>query len=301
MHCRAAAVITFFAVTAFAEGPPPVKAPPAKPATGPLFVGVVASLNDEVAKQQADALALWASGALKQPVQARVFADQESLAQAVGKAQVDLALMGPLAWFRIDGKAKVNLVFRTVRNGRATYRAVLFAGPKSKLKDLVTLKQAKNLKVAWVETSSATGYVIPKGQLLVAGVDPAQLFETQDFLGTHEAVCTAVWEGKYDVGATFSDPSEKGLKLSGCEGPLGKRAVALKPLVVSEEIPNDVLVAAPGVSAEQLAALRATGKLDATTPEGRKALGQAFLAEGVADVTEADLVPVRKALEAFSR
>ncbi len=287
------------ATAALAQGAPPAK--PAPAARGDLFVGVVAALNDEVAKKQADALALWVAAALEGPAQARVFADQEALARAVGKGEVDLALMGPLAWFRVDPKAAVQLVFRTVRHGKSTYRAVLFAGPKSKLKDLVSLKQAKNLKVAWVETSSATGYVIPKGQLLLAGIDPAQLFETQDFLGTHEAVCAAVWEGKYDVGATFSDPAPRGLALSGCAGPLGKRAGALKPLVVSEEIPNDVLVAAPGFAAEKVAALRAAGKLDATTEAGRKALGQALLAEGVADVTAEDLAPVRKALDAFAR
>lgn len=292
MSARTVLLAVFAAATAFAQ-PAPTK--------GDVFVGVVASLNDAVAKRQADALALWVAGALKGPAQARVFPDQEALAVAVGKGEVDLALMGPLAWFRIDPKAKVQLVFRTVRNGKSTYRAVLFAGPKSKLKDLVSLKQAKNLKVAWVETSSATGYVIPKGQLLMSGIDPAQLFETQDFLGTHDAVCNAVWEGKYDVGATFSDPDPKKLKLTGCEGPLGQKAVALKPLVVSEEIPNDVLVAAPGFSAERLAALRAAGKLDGTSPEGKKALGAALLAEGVADVSSEDLAPVRKALDAFSR
>lgn len=294
MSARAACLSVLFAVSAFAQGA-------AAPPKGEVFVGVVASLNDQVAKRQAEALALWVSAALKGPAQARVFADQEALAVAVGKGEVDLALMGPLAWFRIDPKAKVQLVFRTVRNGKGTYRAVLFANPKSKLKDLVSLKQAKNLKVAWVETSSATGYVIPKGQLLMSGIDPAQVFETQDFLGTHEAVCTAVWEGKYDVGATFSDPDATKLKLTGCEGPLGKKAVALKPIVVSEEIPNDVLVAAPGFSTERLVALRTAGKLDATTPEGKKALGAALLAEGVADVTAEDLAPVRKALDAFSR
>jgi phosphonate transport system substrate-binding protein len=292
---------------ALAEGAPakpatPAPAPAPAANSGPqvVIVGVVASTNDEIAKKQADALASFVSIAIKQSTLPRVYADQESLAVAVGKGEVDVALMGPLAYLRLDPKAKSTLLFRTVRQGKSTYRSVMFGPPASKLTSLDELKkQKKPLKVAWVETSSATGYVIAKATLLSAGINPVQAFETQDFLGSHDAVCKAVFEGKYDLGATFSDPSPTSIKVTGCVSALGKKADTLKVMAVSAEVPNDVLVASAKFPQGKVDAIVAAAKAASTTPEGKKSLGAALLAEGVADVKDEDFAPVRKALDAF--
>lgn len=276
-----------------------VLAQPAPPAPVGVTVGVVAATNEEGAKTQSDALARFVGQALKQSVRSRVFPDQEALAAAIAKSDVDLALIGPLGYLRIDPKARATLLFRTVRAGQKTYRSVLFAPPGSKLTSLEGLKKEKKLlKVAWVETSSATGYLIPKAQLLAAGINPAQSFEVQDFLGSHDAVCKAVLEGKYDVGATFSDA---GGKLSGCVGPLGKKSESLTVIALSTEVPNDVVVASPNFSKEKGASLAAAAKVAAVSREGQQTLKAALLAEGVADVTEEDFAPVRKALDSFGK
>jgi phosphate/phosphite/phosphonate ABC transporter binding protein len=256
-------------------------------------VGVVASTNPETAKKQADALASFVGAALKETAQPRIFADQEALAVALAKGDVDVALMGPLAWLRVpSGKGK--LVFRTVRNGKSTYRSVLFASAKSKLNSLDALKKSKStLKVAWVETSSASGYIVPKAMLLLNGINPVQAFDTQDFLGSHDAVCTAVAQGTYHVGATFSDPGA-GNKVTGCEKALGKDAAKLKVVALSEEVPNDVLAVS-----EKFSAGRAQALADAAKAASKETLSAAFLADGTADVKDDDFSPIRKALDAF--
>lgn len=292
------------ASTVFAQGTPaPAPAPAAPAPSGQqqvVIVGVVASVNDEVAKKQADALASFVGIAIKEQTISRVFADQEALAVAVGKSEVDVALMGPLAWLRVDPKAKAQLLFRTVREGKSTYKSVLFAAPKAKWTSLDALKKEKKpLKVAWVETSSATGYVIAKATLLAYGINPAQAFETQDFLGSHDAVCKAVSEGKYDLGATFSDQAKNTTRVTGCISALGKKADSLTVVAMSAEVPNDVVVAAPKFSAAKGAAIAAQAKAWAKTADGQKYLKNALLAEGVADVTDADFAPVRSALDAF--
>ena len=282
-------------ITALAQG-----AKPAAPVQTAVLVGVVAAVNDEVAKKQADALASFVAIAVKETTLPRVFPDQEALALAVSKGEVDVALMGPLAYLRLDPNAKTQLMFRTVRNGKSTYRSVLFAPPSSKLTSLDALKKSKTpLKVAWVETSSATGYVIPKAVLLEAGINPAQAFEVQDFLGSHDAVCNAVMAGKYDVGATFSDPALNASKVTGCVNALGKRVDTLKVVAMSSEVPNDVMVSAPKFPQGKVDAIVAAAKAAGTTADGKKSLKAALLAEGVADVTDEDFAPIRKALDAF--
>ena len=288
------ALVSFLAV---AQGTKPA---PAAPVQTAVLVGVVAALNDEVAKKQADALASFVAIAVKETTLPRVFPDQEALALAVSKGDVDVALMGPLAYLRLDPKVKTQLLFRTVRNGKSTYRSVLFAPPSSKLTSLDALKKSKTpLKVAWVETSSATGYVIPKAVLLQAGINPAQSFEVQDFLGSHDAVCKAVMEGKYDVGATFSDPVLNASKVTGCVTALGKKVDTLKVVAMSSEVPNDVMVSAPKFPQGKVDAIVAAARAASTTVEGKKALQAALLAEGVADVKDEDFAPIRKALDAF--
>jgi len=295
------AVTVLFAALALADKAPPREG---KRQESPFVtVGVMAALDEASAQAQAKALAVWVKTTLGKETRERVFKDYEQLAGAVEKGEVDVAIMGPLAWLRIDPRANASLLLRTVRKGRSTYRAVLFAKPGSPLKNLEALKKAKTaLKVGWVDTSSATGYVVPKGHLLMNGVNPAQAFSVQDFAGSHDAVCTGVWEGKWDVGATFSnDPPPAAPKANGCENALGKKAETLQVVVATDEIPNDVLVVASTVSHDHAEKLAAAAKKLAASEDGKKTLKDAFLAEGVADVSAADFAPVKKALDAFAR
>lgn len=297
MRRLSALLSALLALAAFAQG---AKAAPPPPVQTAVLVGVVAAVNDEVAKKQADALASFVAVALKETTLPRVYADQEALAIALGKGEIDLALMGPLGYLRLDPKAKTQLLVRMVRKGKGTYRSVLFAPPTSKLTSLELLKKSKTpLKVAWVETSSATGYVIAKATLLQAGINPAQAFEVQDFLGSHDAVCNAVMEGKYDVGATFNDMAPNASKVTGCVGALGKKVDTLKVVAMSSEVPNDVLVSAPKFPQGKVDAIVAAAKAAGTTAEGKKTLQAALLADGVADVKDEDFAPIRKALDAF--
>lgn len=277
-----------------------VLAQPKEAPRAALIVGVVSSQNPESAKAQAAALSGFVGNAVREPTVSRVYPDQEALAVAVAKGEVDYAVMGPLAYLRIDPKANAQLVFRTIRNGKSTYRSVLFA-PAGKKTTLDSIRKGSGLKVAWVEPSSASGYLLAKAHLLRAGINPVQVFTVQDFLGSHDAVCKAVAAGKYDVGATFSDPTPNSTRISGCEGPLGKDAAKLTLVSATDEVPNDVLVAAPAIKRERVELLRAAGKSAAGTDVGRDMLKSAFLAEAVADVSEDDFAPVRKALDAFAR
>ncbi|MER2561633.1 MAG: PhnD/SsuA/transferrin family substrate-binding protein [Myxococcaceae bacterium] len=277
-----------------------VLAQPKEAPRAALIVGVVSSQNPESAKAQAAALSGFVGNAVREATVSRVYPDQEALAVAVAKGEVDYAVMGPLAYLRIDPKANAQLVFRTIRNGKSTYRSVLFA-PAGKKTTLDSIRKGSGLKVAWVEPSSASGYLLAKAHLLRAGINPVQVFTVQDFLGSHDAVCKAVAAGKYDVGATFSDPTPNSTRISGCEGPLGKDAAKLTLVSATDEVPNDVLVAAPAIKRERVELLRAAGKSAAGTDVGRDMLKSAFLAEAVADVSEDDFAPVRKALDAFAR
>jgi phosphonate transport system substrate-binding protein len=182
----------------------------------------------------------------------------------------------------------------------ADQEALAMAVAQGEVETLETIRTASGLRVAWVEPSSASGYLLAKAHLLRAGINPVHVFTVQDFLGSHDAVCKAVAAGTYDLGATFSDQTSNATRVSGCEGALGKNATKLSVVTVTDEVPNDVLVAAPNVKHGSVELLREAGRAAPGTELGKESLKAAFLAEAVADVTDADFTPVRTALDAFA-
>ena len=91
-----------------------------------------------------------------------------------------------------------------------------------------TIQDLKGLNVAWVEQTSAAGYLFPRAALLQAGLKPAELFKTETFVGDHAAVCKAVLDGKADVGATYADDrGENAMQIDGCVQSVGDAATGL--------------------------------------------------------------------------
>ena len=161
MRRLSALVTALLSSLAFSPGRPREAAAPVQTA---VLVGVVAAVNDEVAKKQADALASFVAIAVKETTLPRVYPDQEALALAVSKGEVDVALMGPLALpARSTRRRRRSCSSAPCATARAPTARCCSPRPAASSPRSTLLKKSKTpLKVAWVETSSATGYVIPK-------------------------------------------------------------------------------------------------------------------------------------------
>ena len=293
--CTASIAITLLALGCTTAKPAGPAMPDLSPApAGTLTVGLASGAENPAA--QADALAAWVKSATGHATRTAIFPDYDSLASAVAKGQVDVALMSPLAYVRAEDQGHPHALGRMVRHGASTYRAVLFSKAGSKLKTLDDLKKADQLRVAWVDSSSATGYIFPKALLLQNKIDPAGLFKNQDFLGSHNAVCQAVLSGKYDLGATFSDdPSTSPVAhLNGCDDPSSLQIVA-----VSGNIPTDILATRDGLDADVSTKLSNGANELASSEAGKATLQSAFRADGIAPIAESDLDVVRQAIDSF--
>ena len=277
---------------------PAATMPDLTPVPGTLTVGLASGAGDPAA--QGAALAGWVQSAAGQPARPAVFPDYDSLAAALAKGQVDVALVSPLAFVRAQEQGKVSALGRTVRNGQSTYRAVLFTKAGSPVKSLDDLKKAHELKAAWVDSSSATGYIFPKALLLQKGIDPAGLFKAQDFKGSHAEVCKGVESGKYDLGATYSDDpaASPATHANGCDEALGAEAAKLQIVAATDNIPNDMLAVKPDFDAGMAKKLSDAAAAASASDAGKQALKAAFQAEGF-QPGEADLQPVRTALDSF--
>jgi phosphonate transport system substrate-binding protein len=273
-------------------------ADPAAAPVKPITIGLLASTNKEAAHAQARALATFMRLATGRDAKTDIYADYEALSAALVQKEVDAALMPPLAFVRAEEKGKVEPLFKVVRNGQGTYRAVLFGLAGGQIKALDDLKKAKNLKVAWVDASSATGYIFPKALLVARKIDPAQVFVDQSFLGNHDAVCKAVEGGTAHLGATFTDDpaSAKSPAITGCKSALGDKAGKLLVIAATDAIPNDALVVRADASADLKKRLT-----DAAAKADKRTLTEAFFADGTTAASADDYAPVRKALDTFKQ
>jgi phosphonate transport system substrate-binding protein len=267
-------------------------------APGQLSVGLVASTNPDAAATQGQALAAFVQTACGMVAVPKVFTDYEALGNAVGEGKLDVALLPPFAFVRAEGKGKIEPLFKVIRNGQPTYRALLFGNSRTPVKSLVDFAKARPMKVAWVDSSSATGYLLPKALLLGKGINPAQAFTDQNFLNSHDAVCNAVATEQADLGATFTDDpvTAKTTQITGCKSALGAGVAKLTIVAASDAIPNDALVVRPGFDAALKAKLA-----EAAKKADKKVLNDAFLAEGITASAATDYAPVRAAIDSFKR
>jgi len=276
--------------------PEPFKLAPAP--EGTLTVAMPASTA--TMEQQAQVFADFVKQATGKPTRPAVFPDYESLADALAAGTVDVAFVPPLLYVRARAKAQVQPLLALRRNGQITYRSVLFARADRPTKALGDLSKG-DLKAAWVDPSSASGYIFPKALLLQSKINPAGVFVAQDFFGTHEQLCQAVLDGKADVGATFCDDTaaEPASVPTGCLPVLGENKAALAVIGATQNIPNDTLVARVDLPEAEKQAIVAAAQALETSEEGKKTLVDAVRGEGFAPVTEAEFEPVHAALDVF--
>lgn len=276
-----------------AEKAPP---PPYQRVEGAIMVGITSAAADP--RPQADAFAAFVQDATGQVARAAVFPDYDSLAVALAEGKLDVAFMSPLAYVRATSHGKVQALVRATRHGLDTYRAVLFARMERQLRSIDSLRPVDELRAAWVDASSATGHIFPKALLLQHHINPAVVFVSQEFFGSHDAVCRAVYERKADVGATFVDDASSG-EVAGCRPALGDGVSELSIIAISGEIPNDVLAVRAGFPEDVKGRLLVGATSLATSEEGKKVLAAAFHAEGFSKLKRDDYDVVRDALEVF--
>jgi ABC-type phosphate/phosphonate transport system substrate-binding protein len=192
---------------------------------------------------------------------------------------VDVAWMPPL--LHIEAVARGALLAAvTERGGAAAYRsAVLVRSPS-----LATSASRAALRAAWVDRSSASGYIYPR--LRCDAPDRPFTLTSEAFFGSFETALRALAEGLADVSACYT-PLEAKLgeeTLHQIERSVGVILPAVTVWALTDPIPPDGMVLSAS-SIDQMAVRDALLQLH-TLPRGREALR---------DLLGADrLVPVRR-------
>jgi ABC-type phosphate/phosphonate transport system substrate-binding protein len=127
---------------------------------------------------------------------------------------------------------------------------------------------------------SAAGYLMPRGVLREAGLDPAQVFASQAFVGSYGAVLDALESGRADLGATYCSLDENGALTA---APWSERP-GLRPIALSGAIPGDAICAAGELSPDDAEAMVEPLIALSAEAEGQTLLRRLFGAERFAEV-----------------
>lgn len=130
--------------------------------------------------------------------------DYAGVMQGLLAGQLDAASLGAsgYAGIYLQNPDAVEPVFVALENdGSDGYYAMMYARSNSGIKNLDDMK-GKSL--AFADPNSTSGYLVPKAELEMQGIEIDKYFSTTGFGGGHEQAVVAVLNGQYDGGVTWT-------------------------------------------------------------------------------------------------
>ncbi|MEW5739900.1 MAG: PhnD/SsuA/transferrin family substrate-binding protein [Myxococcota bacterium] len=181
----------------------------------------------------------------------------------VQSGRADAALLSLFDYFFCAGIFDVEPLVQVVRHGAATQASELLVPAQSSVREVAELR---GQRVGYVDRYSVTGFLLPAAHLGKAGVTVEPVW-----LGTHDAVLTAVQEGRVAAGASYAG---HGATVTGLRVLATLAPIANEPVFVQRALPSDVREALKGAWLAEQDAKSLAGLADATG--FRAAPAQAF-------------------------
>jgi phosphonate transport system substrate-binding protein len=233
------------------------------------------SLGSTVAQNRAERLAAFIEQALGRKAEVGVAASYEALAKDLLAGRADAVWAPPFVCARVEAMG-VRVLARGVRRGRSSYRGALVARAGSGL----TQETLQGTRMAWVDRDSVAGYLLPVAFLKSRGLDPSQLFTSQQFTGSYRASLEAVQSGAADVASVFCPPASTDMTYAdGVEVVLPGRSADFELIAYTEEAPNDGVPVGMTVAPELVGTLERMLLALHESEEGLRLLTDIFQAE----------------------
>lgn len=131
------------------------------------------------------------------------------LADKVNADELEAAWLPPIVFVRTSDRVEpLGAIDRG--GGDEGYEAALVVREDS---EIASVDELRGKRAGWVDPWSAAGFVMPRVQLALVGVDPRTLFRTERFHGSHRAALEALAEGACDVVGTHAQMEITGTPL----------------------------------------------------------------------------------------
>lgn len=219
-----------------------------------------------------------------------------AVVEAFGTDRADIAIINSFSYLLAHEKYGANAVLRVIRTGnQAYYRGQIIVRTDSGIERLEDLN---GKSIAYVDASSASGYILPSALLRKKGVKPGR----ETFAMKHDNVVIMVYQKQVDAGATFYSPPHP---ITG--EPLDARSRVkkqypdvfekIKILALTDSLPNDPVVFRKGMSPIMVEKIKNALLKFANSDEGKKIMPEIYSMEGLIETTDSDYDLLRKLIK----
>jgi phosphonate transport system substrate-binding protein len=262
----------------------------------PLKLALSASIEPQRVMVAGEPLARQLEQATGLRIKLTVPTSHAAVVEAMGTHNVDVGWLAPFAYVLAHDHAGAEPLLVSVRAGSPTMAGQIVVHADSGITNLEGLRRKR---IAFVESPSATGNLLPRALLLASGLDPASAFAEVTFLGSHEQVILAVYRRQVDAGATLGErtpgaANDARLTVQQQAPDVQER---VRVLARTDPIPNDTIALRNGLPPELARQLRDGFLQVAASPAGAQALRDLDGIDGLAPVTDADFQAVRDATQ----
>lgn len=241
-----------------------------------LTLAVVPSVTPGDSRTALAALGAELAKLLDRPVTCLHPSTYGELTDALATDRVQYAWMSPAQMVMAGEHTRLVPLLSAVRNERTDYCSILFVDAASPAR---FTEQLRGKTIAWVDRTSAAGYLFVRLQLAARGIEPEAFFGGEIFEKSHAGVVRAVLEGRADAGATYAErPADESTITRA-----GFLDVApdhpMRVLEWTATIPHDVIVGHGLLSKAEHRSFGNAILTLAERPDGRRLLYNAFHAE----------------------
>jgi len=170
---------------------------------GTFNIGLLGGENEADRLRRYDCLRDLVSDLLDVPVELFPASDYAGVMQGLLAGQLHMAGLGAAGYAGIylqDADAVEPVVTQAQLDGTLGYYAVMVVRADS---DIETLEDMEGRSLAYADPNSTSGYLVPRGQLALQGINDADYFGSTGFGGGHEQAVIAVLNEQYDAAVTW--------------------------------------------------------------------------------------------------
>ena len=164
-----------------------------------LTIGIVPSESPEKLKEEFSLIQEYLAKRLDRQVEVYIPDDYRELIQAIEEEKVDIALFGPFSYIVAETRQDlVPLLVRSKKSYGISYNSLILCRSDSEIQNLENLE---GRKMAFVNSASTSGYMIPQSLFISRDIDIDRFFGSYHFAGSHDRVIEEVLKGESEAGA----------------------------------------------------------------------------------------------------
>lgn len=226
------------------HSPPPVdKTPKNLP---PLKIGILSTQNPQDQQKMVKQFDNYLEKSLNRTIDIKLAKNYDETVDWLVQEKVDIAYLGPLTYLQaLDRGANIEPLVASIdkNTGQPWYRSCIIIKSDTPVK---TLTDLKNKRVAFVDKSSTSGYLLPMVAFKKLNIDPEQDFSQLIYAGNHAKSLESLENGIVDAAATntsaYLKQQKKGKLTSQNSRILWESApLAQSPVVVLKKLPPELI------------------------------------------------------------